>query len=219
MHFAISSCHNCDHGVRGEKILKVVLYESGTTRSARCRWTLLEAGVTFESISKSGLSDGDKLRAFHPLAKLPIAIIDDAPLFESAAICTYIADQFPDAGLIASPGSWARAQHDQWVSFALTEMEAWLWNTAVNSFVLPPEKRIAVGFAQNEEMFKRSARALNSVMSDREYLVNNTFSVTDIIVGWTINWGRRQGLLNGLEGLQSYLKRLLSRPNCALAKE
>ena len=199
--------------------MKVDLYESGTTRSARCRWTLLEAGVPFKSVSKSGLIGSNELRAIHPLAKLPVAVIDGVPLFESAAICTFISDQFPDAGLIANPGTWARAQHDQWVSFVLTEMEAWLWNTAMNSYVLPPEKRIVVGFEQNAAMFKRSAKALNSLMLDREYLVNDCFSVTDIIVGWTVNWGRRQRLLEGLEGLEAYLKRLLARPHCALAKE
>ncbi len=199
--------------------MKVTLYESGTTRSARCRWTLLEAGVPFESIAKPGLIGSEELSAFHPLAKLPVAVIDGVPLFESAAICTFISDHFRDANLIANPGTWARAQHDQWVSFVLTEMEAWLWNTAVNLYVLPPEKRIEAGFEQNEAMFKRSAKALDAVMSDREYLVNNRFSVTDIIVGWTVNWGRRQGLLDGLEGLQTYLNRLMARPHCALAKD
>ena len=173
-----------------------ILYESGTTRSARCRWTLLEAGIDFKSISEPKLIGS-----------------------ESAAICTFIADQFPDTGLIANPGTWARAQHDQWVSFALTEMEAWLWNTAVNSYVLPPDKRIDLGFQQNTEMFKRSAQALNDSMSHKKYLIENQFSVTDIIVGWTVNWGRRQGLLDGLDGLQSYLNRLLARPHCALAKD
>ena len=196
-----------------------ILYESGTTRSARCRWTLLEAGINFKSVSKPKLIGSDELREIHPLAKLPVAVINGAPLFESAAICTFIADQFPDTGLIANPGTWARAQHDQWVSFALTEMEAWLWNTAVNSYVLPPDKRIDLGLQQNTEMFKRSAQALNDSMSHKKYLIENQFSVTDIIVGWTVNWGRRQGLLDGLDVLQSYLNRLLARPHCALAKD
>ena len=196
-----------------------ILYESGTTRSARCRWTLLEAGIDFTSVSKPNQIGSDELRVIHPLAKLPVAVIDGAPLFESSAICTFIADLSPDTGLIAKPGTWARAQHDQWVSFALTEMDAWLWNTAVNSYVLPPDKRVDAGFKQNAGMFRRSAQAFNDLMSDKEYLIENQFSVTDIIVGWTLNWGRRQGLLDGLDGLQSYLRRLLARPYCALAKD
>ena len=85
-----------------------ILYESGTTRSARCRWTLLEAGINFKSISEPKLIGSDELREMHPLAKLPVAVINGAPLFESAAICTFIADQFPDTGLIANPGTFAQ---------------------------------------------------------------------------------------------------------------
>ena len=60
---------------------------------------------------------------------------------------------------------------------------------------------------------------LNDVLSDQDYLVEDRFTVTDIIVGWTVNWGRRQGLLNGLTGLQDYLERLFERPHCAVAQD
>ena len=197
----------------------VTLYESGTSRSARCRWTLLEAGIIFNSVARPKLAKSDEVKALHPLGKLPIAVIDGRALFESAAICTYIADHAPAVDLIAKAGSWERGQHDQWTCFALTEMEAWLWNTAVNKYVLAPEQRIEAGFEQNVMMFGRSASMLNDVLLRQEYLVENRFTVTDIIVGWTVNWGRRQGLLDGLTGLQAYLNRLLERPHCALAKD
>ena len=104
--------------------MDLTLYESGTSRSARCRWTLLEAGLSFRSLSRPDLPTNDEMKAIYPVGKLPAAIIDGKVLFESAAICTYLADHAPDIDLIAKPGSWARGQHDQWISFALTEMEA-----------------------------------------------------------------------------------------------
>ena len=144
--------------------MKVTLYESGTTRSARCRWTLLEAGIPFESVSRKGLIGSDEVKSLHPLGKLPVTLIDGKALFESSAVCTYIADHAPEADLIAKPGSWARGEHDQWVSYALTEMEAWLWNSAVNTFVLPKSERVTAGFEQNALMFKRSANFLNKFL-------------------------------------------------------
>ena len=155
----------------------------------------------------------------HPLGKLPVVVVDGKPLFESAAICTYLADHATGVDLVAAPGSWGRGLHDQWISFALTEMEAWLWNTAVNKFVLPTEQRIETGFEQNAMMYKRAASMLNDVLSEQDYLVEDRFTVTDIIVGWTVNWGRRQGLLQDLTGLQAYLERLFERPNCAFARD
>ena len=199
--------------------MDVTFYESGTSRSSRCRWTLLEAGILFESVSEPGLQKTDAVKAMHPLGKLPVAVIDGRPLFESAAICTYLADHATEVDLVAQPGSWGRGLHDQWISFTLTEMEAWLWNTAVNTFVLPPEQRIEAGFEQNAMMYKRAAAMLNDVLSHQDYLVEDRFTVTDIIVGWTVNWGRRQGLLAGFPGLQAYLERLFERPNCAFAQD
>ena len=156
--------------------MKVTLYESGTTRSARCRWTLLEAGIPFESVLRKGLIGSVEVKSLHPLGKLPMTLIDGKALFESSAVCTYIADHAPEADLIAKPGSWARGEHDQWVSYALTEMEAWLWNTAVNSYVLPEAQRIDSGFEQNAKMFRRSAIALNEYLSGKTYLVENRFT-------------------------------------------
>ena len=200
--------------------MQVTLYEAGTSRSARCRWTLQEAGVAFEAISRPGLINIEEVMALRPLGKLPVALIDGRPLFESAAICTYIADHAPDnVDLIARPGTWGRAMHDQWVSFVLTEMEAWLWNTGVNKYVLPEEERIIAGFAQNDMMFCKSAEALDKALQAQDWLVEDRFTVTDIICGWTVNWGRRQGLLDGFDALQAYCARLLARPNCALAKD
>ncbi len=66
---------------------------------------------------------------------------------------------------------------------------------------------------------KRSASVLNDTLLRRDYLMGNDFSVTDIIVGWSVNWGRRQGLLDDFAGLQAYLKRLFERSHCALAKD
>lgn len=64
----------------------IKLYELGPTRSARCRWTLLEAGLEYESVGNDpGIIGSEELKRVHPLGKLPAAIIDGKPLFESAA--------------------------------------------------------------------------------------------------------------------------------------
>ncbi len=199
--------------------MEVTLFGTGTNRSARCQWTLQEAGIDYAEIDRSKLASVEDMRRYHPLAKIPAAVIDGRALFESAAICTYIADRAPAAKLIAAPGAFARAEHDQWVAFCLTEMEAWLWNTAVNTYVLPEERRITAGFEQNVKMFKRSAAVPEAHLAQHDYLVENRFTVTDIIVGWCLNWARRQGHLEEFPALRRYVQRLLARPLCALARD
>ncbi len=175
--------------------------------------------IEYASVDRRELAGSDELRQFHPLTKVPAAVIDGQTLFESAAICTYIADRVPAADLVAKPGTFARAEHDQWVAFCLTEMESWLWNSYVNTFVLPEEQRICAGLEQNVNMFKRSALVLDAHLARHDFLVEDRFTVTEIIVGWCVNWGRRQGYLGECLALVRYMERLLDRPLCALARD
>ena len=199
--------------------MEVTLFGTGTNRSARCQWTLQEAGIEYAAIDRRDMTSLEEMRRYHPLAKIPAAVIDGRPLLESAAICTYIADRVPAAKLIAAPGTFARAEHDQWVAFCLAEMEAWLWNNAVNQYVLPEERRITATFEQNVHMFKRSAAVVEAHLAQHDYLVEDRFTVTDIIVGWCLNWARRLGHLEEFPALNRYVQRLLARPLCALARD
>lgn len=199
--------------------MEVTLFGTGTNRSARCQWTLQEAGIDYAAIDRRDMTSLEEMRRYHPLAKIPAAVIDGRPLLESAAICTYIADRVPAAKLIAAPGTFARAEHDQWVAFCLAEMEAWLWNNAVNQYVLPEERRITATFEQNVHMFKRSAAVVEAHLAQHDYLVEDRFTVTDIIVGWCLNWARRLGHLEEFPALNRYVQRLLARPLCALARD
>ncbi len=199
----------------------IKLYEFEPTRSARCRWTLLEAGLDYETAGGSpDIIGSDELKSVHPLGKIPAAVIDGKPLFESAAIATAIADLVPDRNLVAKAGTWERTLHDQWTQFALTEMEAWLWASLVNTAVLPEEQRISAGLEQNGAMFKRGAAVLDDVLGGCEHLIENRFTVTDIIVGYTVNWGRRQGHLEDrFSNLHGYLDRLFEREHCTLMRD
>lgn len=200
---------------------EIKLYELGPTRSARCRWTLLEAGLDYESVGNDpSILGSEELLGVHPLGKLPAALIDGKPLFESAAISAAIADLVPEKELIAKPGSWSRSLHDQWVLFALTEMEAWVWSAELNmlDFVIPEEEHVPEIIPQNETMYRRSAEVLDATLSETPFLVEGRFSVTDIIVGYTVNFGDELGWLRGFPHLIAYQERLFEREHCTLVR-
>jgi glutathione S-transferase len=200
---------------------QIKLFELGPTRSARVRWMLLEAELAYESVGNSvDVFGSGELRSIHPLGKLPAAIINGRPLFESAAIVTAIADLVPEKALIARPGTWNRNLHYQWVCFALTEMEPYAHSTEINTqdFVLPPEQHVPDIIEQNSMMYRRAATALDAALKKADYLIENRFSATDVIVGYTVNWGQEQKLLAGFPNLLAYLERLLARPHCTLVR-
>ncbi|GAB4540243.1 MAG: glutathione S-transferase family protein [Haliangiales bacterium] len=197
--------------------MKIKLFEMGPTRSARVRWTLLEAGLEFEAVDEGyKIFENEEFKKAHPLRKLPAVIIDGKAMFESAAICTHLADMVPDKQLIAKPGTWERAMHEQWTYFGMTELEAHLWSSARNTFILPEEKRIPAIIEQNRKSFRPAAKLLDSVLADKEYLVGDRFSVTDIIMGYTMNWAHGDKLLDDHPNLQAYRERLLARPHCPI---
>ncbi len=199
----------------------IVLYELGPTRSARCRWALLEAGLEFESVGNTpDIIHSEALRRVHPLGKLPAVLIDGRPLFESAAIATAVADLVPERGLIGAAGTWARALHDQWVCFALTEMEPWVWSTELNTsdFLLPAEQHVPGIIEQNAMMYRRGAAVLDAALEGPRFLVDDRFTVTDIIVSYTVDFGREFGLISECPNLQAYLARMHEREHCTLSK-
>ena len=61
----------------------ITLYGSGTSRSSRCLWTLLELGVEFEYVDDSSLIGTENLRKLQPQGKLPAIVVDGESLFES----------------------------------------------------------------------------------------------------------------------------------------
>jgi glutathione S-transferase len=194
--------------------LDITLYELGPSRSKQVRWTLLELGLEFRSIEGLEILHSAELKKVNPMGKVPAVVINDEPLFESAAICTYLADLVPEKGLIAPSGTRNRALHLQWVSFSLTELEAYVWSNARNTFVLPEEQRTTALFEQNNAAYQHAAKVLNRSMEGLDYLVGNRFSVTDILVGFTLNWGDQYGLLDHTPALLDYLARLKERPHC-----
>ncbi|MEQ9638803.1 MAG: glutathione S-transferase family protein [Alphaproteobacteria bacterium] len=83
--------------------------------------TLLEVGAAFEAVRvdyDSGEHQGDGYRALNPAGQIPTLVLDDGTvLTESAAICLWLVDAFPDAGLIPPAGTPARATVLRWVVF------------------------------------------------------------------------------------------------------
>ena len=195
---------------------KITLYGVDFARSARCRWTLHGLGLAFDEITDGSLIGSDELRAIHPQAKVPAIVIDGEPLFESAAICTHLCDLAPEQGLIGPAGSRERALHGQWTSFVLTEMEGYLWSNVKHTNFYPEAKRVPEIVAPNVEEFRAGAKVFNEVLGETPFLIGGQFSVTDIIVGWTVNWGRRLGQLDGFPHLAAYLDRLFGREHCTL---
>ena len=98
------------------------------------------------------------------MSMLPALRDNGRPLFESAAICTWLTDSHPEAGLIAPSGTWARALHDQWTAFTLAEVEANLWHTPRNLFLYSEQESVPAVYEQNAKEAKRGLAVLDGAL-------------------------------------------------------
>src|SRR5690349_10688593 len=151
------------------------LYYMPRTRSSRALWLLEEIGAPYEltEIKGSERRSEEHLQR-HPLGRVPALELDDGTtMFESAAICLELADLNPDAGLIGPVGSSARGLGYQWVVFAVSELEGPL-------FRWMRELREGVSDSPARERFAAAAAAMQSMLAERDWLVDDRFSVADV---------------------------------------
>ena len=180
----------------------------GAGRPPRVAWVLEEAAAPYEVVRltlEETHSDGHRQR--HPLERVPVLEDEEGVLFESTGLCLHVADLHPQAGLIAGIGTRQRALAYQWSLFAMTELEPAVIE-AYRQLEADPERAEAAA-----ERFRRGAAAVEAALDQRDYLIDDRFSVADIIVGSVLAIARRiddPDLLS--PRLTAYLERLEQRP-------
>lgn len=200
----------------------IKVYGTPTTRAIRVLWLLEELNVPAELHSvdpRKGEHYQPDYWRINPFGKVPSISIDNYSLAETSAICTWLADQYPERGLIPAAGSRARGTHDQWMSFALTEMEAHLWLVMRNTVLLPEPQRVPAIVPQAMESFAASCRIFSSHMQVRPYVLGETFQVVDIFMTSLIGWAKSLEAPGLDTGLLEYRERMTQRPALQKFKE
>jgi glutathione S-transferase len=194
------------------------LYEFAPTRSIRARWTLQELGVPFEAVTVDMLKGEHQQPAFlkiNPAGKLPVLVDGDLVLTESIAIVLYLAEKYRDKGLI--PADLAeRAELNKWLMFAATELEQPLWRITRNTALYPEEKRQPTDVVRASEDFKPMAAVLDKHLKGRQFVVGNSATVADFVLGYTLDWANEVHLLDDFPDLQAYVTRMYARPQAPM---
>ena len=188
------------------------LYYMPRTRSSRVLWLLEEIGAPYELTEIRGAERrSDEHLRRHPLGRVPaLELGDGTTMFESAAICLQLADLNPDAGLIGPVGSPERGLVYQWVLFAVSELEGplfrWIRDLGEGVVDSPAHDR-----------FTDAAGAMQSALVARDWLVDDRFSVADVMCASVLQGANARELLQPWPGLEAYLQRAEARPAYARA--
>lgn len=190
------------------------LYGMPKTRSSRITWALEEVGADYQFVSVNlvkGEGQTPEFLALNPGGKVPVLVDGDLVLTESAAICTYLGDRFPETGLVPRPGTAERALYDQWCFFVLTELEQPLWTIGKHKFALPEERRVPEIKDTAVWEFQRAAALLAKGLEGKSYLVGDSFTMADLLAAHTLTWARSARILHKIDLLEDYRQQQLSR--------
>jgi glutathione S-transferase len=171
----------------------IKIYGPAKSRTFRCLWTLEELQVPYENIKtnvRKGEAKTPEFLKMNPVGRVPVLQDGSVTLFESAAICCYLAEKFPEKHLIPKAGTVERGLFYQWMFFLTTELEQGLWSMGKHKFALPEEKRIPEMQKIGAWEFSELAKTLEKAVQGKEFLVEDTFSIADIFAVHTLLWAK-----------------------------
>ena len=192
----------------------LVLYTNPMSRGRIARWMLEEVGAPYdvEALDYAGGMKAADYLAINPMGKVPAIRHRGTVVTEVAAICAYLADAFPDAGLAPPPAE--RADYYRWMFFAAGPVEAAATERARGITVSAEQGRM-VGYGS----FDRVVDVLEQAVAQRDYIAGDRFSAADVYVGSHVMWGAQFGWLPKRDAFDAYVARLSQRPAFVRAAE
>jgi glutathione S-transferase len=195
---------------------ELILYTNPMSRGRIARWMLEETGQPYkmEVLDYATTMKAPAYLAVNPMGKVPALRHGDAVVTETAAICAYLADVFPQSRLAPPPGHHLRAPYYRWLFFTAGPVEAAISNKALG-FVVPPERERMMGYGNITQVMT----ALEQAVSRSDYLVGDSFTAADLYVGSALGFGMMFGTIEKRPAFEQYWARLAARPACVRAKE
>lgn len=126
---------------------------------------------------------GDKVLAANPMRQVPALVLPSGEaITESAAILTWIAEQFPEARLAPAPGAPERAQFLRWMSFVSSAIYALYWVKDDPSRLVPDPAGHEALTERTLERIAECWRIMGEQVSPGAYILGEELSVLDLYV-------------------------------------
>ena len=192
---------------------ELVFYTNPRSRGRIVRWMLEEVGRPYrtEVVEYGAAMRDPTYLALNPMAKVPTLARGKDVVTECAAICTWLAETYPEAGLAPTPDESAR--YYRWMFFAAGPVEAAVTNRSMG-WEVTPDKRGRVGYGD----FASVMDTLVYATTQSEYLAGDRFTAVDVYLGSQIGWGLQFGTMEKRPELAAYFARLETRPAFVRAK-
>ena len=185
----------------------LTFYTNPMSRGQIARWMLEELGAPYEQriVQYGPEMKGPDYRAINPMGKVPAIVHGGKVVTECAAICAYLAEAFPEAGL--APTAEERADYYRWMFFGAGPLEQAIINQAMK-WESPEDKQAMLGYGS----YELAVETLAGWLADRDYVCGDRFTAADVYVGAQVDWGQAFGTLPPHPVFAAYAERLRARP-------
>ena len=195
---------------------EIVFYTNPMSRGRIVRWMLEELGQPYrtEVLDYGTTMKAPAYLAINPMGKVPAVAYRGVVVTECAAICAWLADVFPAAGLAPAFDDPARGTWLRWLFFAAGPLEAAVTAKSLG-LLAPADKAMQAGYGS----FEAVVDTLEAAVTPGPYILGDRFSAADVYVGSQIIWGLMFKTLPERPAFQAYAERLSTRPAAVRARE
>lgn len=191
------------------------LFTNPMSRGQIARWALHEAGVDYDQVLIDWAAKPAEFLAANPMGKVPTLIhrseTGERVITECAAICAYLAEAEPEAGLL--PSDAELADYYRWMFFAAGPVEQAIVGRSMG-WEVPKEREGMVGFGSLERVLD----TLDNHFGSHNFVCGARFTMADVYVGSQIDWGLTFGSIPPHEAFVAYAERLQARAAYKAAK-
>lgn len=190
---------------------ELVLYTNPMSRGRIARWMLEEVGQPYraEIVGFGPEMKTPDYLTLNPMGKVPTLVHGAVVVTEAAAICTYLADAFPEAGLAPAPSSPERGDFYRWMFFAAGPLEQAVTDNAMGLRPEDPMQQSRLGYGS----LPRVLDTLEGLLGDgRTHVLGTGFSAVDVYLGSALGWGMFTGGIEARPAFTAYIGRLRERP-------
>lgn len=188
---------------------ELVFYTNPMSRGRIVRWMLEEVGQPYrtELLEYGTTMKAPAYLAINPMGKVPAIRHGDVVVTECAAICAYLADAFPEAGLAPPANSSLRGPYYRWLFFAAGPFEAAMTNKMLGVEV-PAEKKPMAGYGS----YADALNAMEIAVTGRDFIVGDRFTAADLYVGAQIGYSMTFGVIEKRPAFERYWQCVSARP-------
>jgi glutathione S-transferase len=185
------------------------------SRGQIARWALHEVGADYEQVLVEWNEKPADFLLANPMGKVPTIIHHadggDRIVTEAAAICLYLAEMHPEVSLL--PNDAEMADYYRWTFFAAGPIEQSITSRALK-YDPSPEQEVLAGWGSLE----RTVATLDQFLTSRTWVCGDRFTMADVYLGSSLDWGLTFGILPPKESLVAYAERIQARPAYKAAK-